>query len=196
MTIGILAYGSLLDDPGVELAGTVQRVDDAETPFRVEFARSSRTRDGGPTLVPVTTGGTQVSAGVLVLKDSISKESACDMLYRRETQQVGAAVSYSRRTRHWIHTLVDWGEVDVCLYTAFEPNIHPSERSAENLAQLAIKSASCAAGMTRRDGISYLEKVKQRGVETLLMRNYEEEILSQSDAHSLADAWARARADC
>ena len=41
MTIGILAYGSLLDDPGRELACTVRRIDDAETPFNVEFARRS-----------------------------------------------------------------------------------------------------------------------------------------------------------
>ena len=58
MTIGILAFGSLLDEPGAELeAHIARRIEGIETPFAVEFARSSRTRDGAPTLVPVTGAG-------------------------------------------------------------------------------------------------------------------------------------------
>jgi hypothetical protein len=196
MTIGILAYGSLLGDPGTELACAVRGIENVQTPFRVEFARKSRTRDGGPTLVPVNTGGAAVMASVLVLKDAVDEDSAHDMLYRRETQQVGAAVSYLNARSDWIHSLSDFGGVDVCLYAAFKDNISTSERSADKLAKLAIKSASRAAGMRRRDGISYLESQIQRGVKTPLMPDYEREVLSQSNARTLGDAWARARAAC
>ncbi len=58
MKIGVLAYGSLIGDPGKELKPFIEdTVEDVTTPSRVEFARSSGTRDGGPTLIPVTTGG-------------------------------------------------------------------------------------------------------------------------------------------
>ena len=50
--------------------------------------------------------------------------------------------------------------------------------------------------MEKRDGISYLEAVKHRGVNTPLMGKYEAKILSQTNAPNLADAWARARAGC
>ena len=68
--IGILAYGSLGDDPGAEIGSLVaERIGGVRTPFRVEFARQSRTRGGAPTLVPVSEGGASVEAKVLVLKN-------------------------------------------------------------------------------------------------------------------------------
>ncbi len=52
--VGLLAYGSLQSDPGPELSPLIERrITDVLTPFAVEFARSSRTRAGAPTLVPV-----------------------------------------------------------------------------------------------------------------------------------------------
>ena len=52
--IAILAYGSLIDEPGEELENCiVNRLGPILTPFKVEYARSSRTRGGAPTLVPV-----------------------------------------------------------------------------------------------------------------------------------------------
>lgn len=56
MSIGILAFGSIINEPGEELAAAVTRRIEVETPVAVEFARSSRTRDGAPTLVPVNRG--------------------------------------------------------------------------------------------------------------------------------------------
>ena len=39
-TVGILAYGSLIDNPGDEIAAaTVRTIEEVETPFNVEFAR-------------------------------------------------------------------------------------------------------------------------------------------------------------
>ena len=47
--IGILAYGSLIDNPGSELGpNTVAKIKDVNTPFRVEFARKSQSRNYAP----------------------------------------------------------------------------------------------------------------------------------------------------
>jgi hypothetical protein len=106
MTFGILAFGSLLDDPGGELrAHVVRRIESVETPFAVEFARSSRTRDGAPTLVPVPDGGAPVRAAVLVLDDAVDEDLARNLLYRRETRQLGDSVIYTAPGGGWISTI-------------------------------------------------------------------------------------------
>jgi hypothetical protein len=52
-SLGILAFGSLIDNPGAEIeAALVGRKLNIRTPFGVEFARSSIKRGGAPTLVP------------------------------------------------------------------------------------------------------------------------------------------------
>lgn len=194
MAIGILAFGSVLGEPGTELQEyVVQRIEGVETPFAVEFARSSQTRGGGPTLVPVTAGGAAVGATVLVLKDTVDEEFARDLLYRRETRQVGEPVSYRTARAGWMHTISPFANLSACFYAALEPNIHPL--TVARLADLALASASGAAGAERRDGVSYLEEQKRRGVLTPLMPAYEAEILARTGGRDLADAWARARAD-
>jgi len=74
--IGILAYGSLITHPGQEIESVLDHViPDVMTPFPVEYARKSGTRDGAPTLVPVPIGGgTPVKAVVLVLKKYTRKK--------------------------------------------------------------------------------------------------------------------------
>src|SRR5258708_5570037 len=69
---GIFGFGSLISDPGEELAAATASRRELETPFAVEYGRSSNTRGGAPTLVPVATGGAKVKATVFVLKDSVS----------------------------------------------------------------------------------------------------------------------------
>src|ERR1017187_35095 len=64
-SIGILAYGSLMSDPGPELLRVLTKRIATTTPFPVEYARLSRTRGGAPTVVPCKFGRT-VSAEVLV----------------------------------------------------------------------------------------------------------------------------------
>ena len=87
---GIFGFGSLISDPGEELTKATGRRQDLETPFAVEYGRSSNTRGGAPTLVPVKTGGAKVKATVFVLKDSISEQEAENILYRRELHKVGS----------------------------------------------------------------------------------------------------------
>ena len=78
-TVGILAYGSLIDNPGDEIAAaTVRTIEEVETPFSVELARSSDGRGGAPTLVPVDKGGARVRAQIFVL--DVSEEEAVNRL--------------------------------------------------------------------------------------------------------------------
>jgi len=87
--IGILAYGSLINDPGEELKKYIIDKIPVITPFKVEFARKSIGRDEAPTLVPVEKGGTYVKAILLVLEEGVSEEEAKNMLYRREINKPG-----------------------------------------------------------------------------------------------------------
>lgn len=189
MAVGILAFGSIAEEPGTELAAAVARRIEVQTPFAVEFARSSRTRDGAPTLVPVSEGGARVSATVLVLNDSVTQADARAILYRRETRRPHNKDAGSRVG--WIAQLTDFGGTSTCLYTALPVNIHPL--TAGKLAELALRSAAAPAGAEHRDGISYLQQQKRRGLMTPLMPAYERAVLTITGVGDLADAWERAR---
>jgi hypothetical protein len=188
--VGILAFGSMVEHPGAELeAATVHRIE-VVTPFSVEFARSSRTRDGAPTLVPVSEGGAHIPGSVLILDSSVAVADARAMLYRRETGRLADIKVGSRLG--WIAQLPDYENLNICLYAALEANI-PPPLTAEKLAELALRSALGPSGTKRRDGISYLEQQKRRGIETPLMRPYEEAVLVRLEAASLDEAWERVR---
>jgi cation transport regulator ChaC len=82
--VGILAYGSLIADPREEIQNaTIAVKKEIMTPFRLEFARASRTRCGAPTLVPVDIGGAQVRGWIFLL--DVPEEEAANRLWRRET---------------------------------------------------------------------------------------------------------------
>ncbi|MEW8558205.1 MAG: hypothetical protein AB2588_09470 [Candidatus Thiodiazotropha sp.] len=87
-TVVILAYGSLIADPGWEIeevcTGTIKGM---TTPFPIEYARSSAGRGGAPTLVPYIGGG-EVCAQIFIMDTSV--EDATDRLYRREIDAVGS----------------------------------------------------------------------------------------------------------
>jgi hypothetical protein len=189
MSVGILAFGSIIEEPGRELAAWVSRRVEVKTPFAVEFARSSRTRDGAPTLVPVREGGACVPASVLVLDGSVTVADARAMLYRRETGRLHDTSAGSDAA--WIAELAALAGLKTCLYTALDANIRPL--TAERLTELALCSAAAAAGARRRDGISYLQQQKRRGLVTPLMSPYEELVLARTGARDLDDAWKRVR---
>jgi hypothetical protein len=155
MAVGIIAFGSLVEDPGWELERVIERVDEIDvTPFTVEYARSSASRDGAPTLVPVTTGGAAVRARVLVLSDEVEPELAHDLLYRREVWwRTGQEATYRASGGKWIAEATLRG-LETVLYSAWPPNI--PDMTPARLAELAIASARLEAGADRRDGISYL----------------------------------------
>jgi hypothetical protein len=95
-TVGILAYGSLIDDPGSEIAEATDRTEDEQvmTPFKVEFARSSASRGGAPTLIPVPAGGREIPAKIFVMKNNVTEQDAIDRLWRREIDRIGSGRSY------------------------------------------------------------------------------------------------------
>ena len=56
-----------------------------------------------------------------------------------------------------------------------------------------MRSAAAPVGAERRDGISYLQQQKHRGIVTPLMPAYEKAVLARTSADDLAGAWERAR---
>jgi cation transport regulator ChaC len=188
-TIGILAYGSLIDQPGPEIAEATVRTltDGIMTPFRIEFARTSQTRAGAPTLVPFDTGGARVSARIFVL--NVSEREAADRLWRREINAVGSGRKYRAKDHPGPNDVIvqrshAFPEVGTVLYTKIGANIETL--TAERLAKLAIESAKKLRD--GRDGISYLINAKRNGIKTPLSDAYEQEILRATQTTSLRDA--------
>lgn len=190
MAVGIIAFGSLVDDPGWEIEQATVRVDELEaTSFPIEYARSSSSRDGAPTLVPVPTGGAAVPAKVLVLSDNVDLERTRDLLYRRETWwRAGPDSTYAESGATWIAEAPLPG-LETALYTALRPNILGA--SPEKLAELAITSAQAGAGAEHRDGISYLINALAQGLKTPLSAGYQAAILAATSTTSLEEAWQR-----
>lgn len=190
--VGILAYGSLIDDPGVEIGPlVVERIESVETPFCVEFARTSRTRGGAPTLVPVSEGGSQIKGKILVLEESVPETEATDMLWRRETRRERSGERYESPSSYDVNAVLvrrweDFEELEVVLYAEIGANI--SDLDPRKLAELAINSARSRAGREGKDGIMYLIGVKENGVKTPLMPDYESEILRQTRTNTLLQA--------
>lgn len=192
-TVGILAYGSLIGDPGPEIeeirTGTIEGV---TTPFPVEFARSSSKRGGAPTLVPYEKGA-KVRAQVFVLSTSIS--DAADRLYRREIDDIGSVKQYQHSdnpgpNKVTVKRLEPFAGIDVVLYTEIGANIN--DPSAARLTGLAI--ASVGKAKEGKDGISYLMNAITNGIETPLTRAYAAEILRRTETEDLAAALAKVRA--
>jgi len=187
-TVGILGYGSLLSDTGEEVMDAhIRTIRDIETPFRVEFARSSKGRGGAPTLVPVEEGGAPAD-GVICVVDVSAKRGA-DVLYRREINKVSSDRRYDpvRATNPKsvkVRRLPGFRGIDIVFYTELEADIHP--RKGLVLACLAI--GSVVRTDKGWDGISYLIDAKRNGVETTLIEEYEAEILRQSVCTSLEEA--------
>ena len=187
--VGILAYGSLIDDPGPELEPNVVARLQVNTPFLVEFARSSESRGYGPTLIPVEERGANVPAVILVLGNRVSVEDAMHMLYRREKHDYEPTVRYRVREEPRQNTIVvknlhNFAGIETVLYTSIGANI--PDLNAEVLAQLAVDSVS--APRTAEDGISYLIAAKRNCIVTPLSTDYETAILQRTGTESLEAA--------
>jgi hypothetical protein len=184
--IGILAYGSLVDDLGEELSGRiVRRIDGVSTPFSVEYARSSLSRDRAPTLVPVMNGGATLVAAVLALDPEIDVVTARTLLFRRESHRADAQATSDHPP--WIRQLRGPAGIETCLYAALDANLRAP--TPQQLAQLAARSAARESGARRQDGISYLDAQLRRSVMTPLTEPYVEAILALTGARHLGEAW-------
>lgn len=191
--IGILAYDSLINDPGNEIiSATIKRIK-TRTPFNVEFARSSSGRGGAPTLVPVAIGGAKVNAFILVLRHDISIQEAKNWLYRREINRLSSDITYRVKVNPGPNDVVveeieKYENVTTVLYTRIAANISPL--TPERLAELAIESAKDRqVAEQQRDGIHYLISAQNNGITTPLASRYESEILARAGANSLREAF-------
>jgi hypothetical protein len=194
--IGILAFGSLIDDPGSEIESV--RVDQriVQTPFRVEFARYSEKRNGAPTLVPVEQGGAHVAATLLMLAEHVHLREAKNMLWRRETWQIGTGKEYHEienpsPNKVLVCQLDRFEGVDAVLYVDFPTAGKVIDATPDELAEKAISSAK--ARNDDKDGISYLLQVKSSGITTPFMLAYEGKILQKTGTGSLEEALERLR---
>ena len=187
LPLGILAYGSLIQDPGPEIQPHIRLRIDTETDFPVEYARLSTQRGGAPTLVPHPDGA-RVKAQILVLDDGVSADVATDMLWRRETgtqdptQPYPAGTSPNsvqcQRTTH--------PSVTTVLYTDFLPQGKIEHPAAAELAKAAIASVANAA--PGQDGITYLRNAIAAGTKTPLTDEYQAEILRLTSTQDLGEA--------
>lgn len=190
--IGILAYGSLIKDPGLEIFPLImERILEVETPFSIEFARSSKTRDGAPTVIPVEAGGAPVHSVILVLDSTVSLEKAEDLLWRRETRNEKPNMHYKRPRRLGINLIIidrihNFRGIATVLFTKLSPNI--INPTPEKLSELAIESVKGKAGKICWDGISYLISLKKQNIKTPLMKEYEKAILLKVGAYDLEEA--------
>ncbi|MDX8522673.1 DUF4435 domain-containing protein [Mesorhizobium dulcispinae] len=192
-SIGILAYGSLIDEPGAELESIITRRMSVgiSTPFPVEFARSSISRGGAPTLVPFEQGE-RVKGAILVLRDDVTLAQGRDMLWRRETRNASGA--YSAPTTPNVNDIVikeleQFHGVGKVLYTSIGSNI--GTLTAEHLADLAIQSAEAVSRgeLERgRDGVTYLHNAITAGIATRLSAEYAAAILRKTGTGDLAAA--------
>jgi len=189
-SIGILAYGSLIDDPGDELEKAIVTTLDTTTPFVVEYGRKSINRGGAPTMTISVKGGANVNAKILVLDSNIDLKMAKDMLYRRELSIPDLTREYiepgvnSLRMR--IRSLSNFLNIETVIYADLPANIEPV--TPEKLATLAIGSALTDAGEQKRDGINYLKNNIGNGIVTPLTHGYVHEILKQTGTNSLEKA--------
>lgn len=189
--LGILAYGSLIDNPGDELNPLIETRILCETPFKVEFARISASRNNAPTLVPVQEGGKKIKAQILVLNDVTTIENVRSILWRRERHITDIFRNYSRPDNPGVNTVLieeitDFHDVKCVLYTSIGKNI--DQPTPKLLAEYAITSIRAEAGANALDGIRYLLAAKKNGIITGLSEEYENEILRITNVKSLKEA--------
>ena len=190
--VGILAYGSLIANPGDEiLAVRTQVVTDLSTPFPVEYARTSTGRGGAPTLVPFDDGGAVQSQLFIV---DCSVEDATDRIFRREIDKVGSGRQYTPSDNPGPNTVIvsridNFLNIEVVLYTRIEPTI--PDPTPATLAVLAIDSV--ARTDSGRDGITYLMDAINAGISTPLTDDYAAEIMRRTGTGTLEEALASVR---
>lgn len=190
-SIGILAYGSLINDPGDEISPLIAERITCITPFNVEYARKSKSRDNAPTLIPVDIGGAKVNAVIFVLNDIVSLEDAENMLWRRETREKDKKKKYKKKLNPGqnsvqVKILENFQMVDKVIYTFIASNL--DDNSPSILAGLAIQSILSKAGDTRTDGVRYLLSATNNGIITPFSKEYEKKILEQTNTITLEEA--------
>lgn len=190
-TIGILAYGSLINEPGDEIDPFIIERISCVTPFQVEYARMSKSRDYAPTLIPVNKEGAPVKAVIMVLGNGASIEEAKNMLWRRETREADTNKKYIKnaipgKDTVQIKTLKNFKGIGKVIYTSIASNL--DFNSPQILADLAIKSILNKAGAKGMDGVRYLLNAKANGIVKPFSNEYENYILERTQTSTLEHA--------
>lgn len=193
--LGILAFGSLIDNPGEEINKLeIERIN-CTTPFKIEFARISLSRDKAPTLVPVkeSSKGKKTNATIIVIDEHIKLENAKSILWRRECHKTDRNEKFVERKKPTsknvlILELENFCNVEKVIYTSFLQQNEYQNLTPEKLADYAIESILSKAGVEKKDGIRYLQSIKKYGIITENSQEYERQILLKTNTESLEDA--------
>lgn len=173
--VAVLAYGSLLDEPGPELAAVTIGRRPCRTPFGVEYGRASQRWGGGPVLVPHARGA-PVTGALLLLGQSVTLGAAVEMLAAREGLPDGRGV---------VEVALPGGLL--VLAASLPRNLPAPDMEPGALARRA--AASVANGP--RNGVAYLRRALASGIETRLTQRYQAALLRLTGAETLEAAERR-----
>lgn len=170
--IAVLAYGSLIREPGTGLAMVIAGVEPCRTPFPVEYGRASRRWHGGPVLVPHERGGL-VDGALLLLADDVDLGTAIDLLAAREGLESARGV-----------VQVDMPGDRLVIAASLPRNLPAPDMEPDALARRAVESARHHA----RNGVAYLNGALRSGIRTPASEAYAERVLERVGATSLDEA--------
>ena len=170
--VAILAYGSLLSEPGSVLATRIVAVEACRTPFPVEYGRASARWGGGPVLVPHARGA-EVMGALLLLADDVELGDAVEMLAAREGLNDARGV-----------VQVEMPVERLVLAASLPRNLPAPDMTADALARRSVESARHGA----RNGIAYLAAALRAGIVTPLSARYAARVLEMVGVPTLDDA--------
>ena len=174
--VAVMAYGSLLYDPGPDLGPLVQERIPRRTPFPVEYGRVSAKWGGGPVLVPHPDGG-RVEGALLVLTP------ACDLGRAVEALRVREGLAGPEGVVE-----VAAGDADLMVIAASLPrNLPLPDMTPPELARRAADSVVNGS----LNGVAYLRGALEAGIETPRSRAYAREILELAGVDDLEEAERR-----
>ena len=173
--IAILAYGSLLREPGSQLAPLIVGREPCVTPFPVEYGRASHRWNDGPVLVPHPDGG-PVEGALLLLAAGLPLGAAVDLLAEREGLPSARGV-----------VQVPMPGERLVLAASLPRNLPRPDMLPAALARRA--AASVPRG--ERNGVAYLRGAIECGITTPRTAEYAREILEIAGVGTLEEAEAR-----
>jgi hypothetical protein len=174
--IAIMAYGSLISEPGPRIRPLVVDRIARRTPFPVEFGRASRRWGDGPVLVPHPDGG-PVEGALLVLHRSVGLGAAVELLRVREGMPDPSGV-----------VQVEAAGPLLIIAANLPRNLPAPDMRPEALARRAALSVATGP----RNGVAYLRGVTSSGIVTPRTPAYVEAVLAMADrAPSLEEAERR-----
>lgn len=174
----IFTYGSLIDDPGEELGAHICYSFVCESPFAVEYARSSTRRAGAPVLVK-SENGSRVCGRILVTDFPRTLENL---------ERVKELVRDREGTKSEYIQTMEICNIEDVIYCDIPTNLeNPDGSILANLAVEGVKNCK-KEGKQDKNGIRYLINNIKNGITTPLTLSYKNEILRITESSSLEEA--------